>query len=121
MDSFLADRISAIHDLRSTVGEPPINWVEDLDNKTRQAIAVPKLKSVCFDRLFKLSYVHDEDQLFHDEEDDEGIPVQKYEKPKAEFSEEKLDLLCTTLKRLLSYEPHSRGTTVDLLNAIKEI
>ena len=120
MDSFLADKISVITELRVILGSPPTKWSDGLDCETQHATAQDDIRTIPFDRYLKLNYDHDDSQL-SDNEDEEEIRVEEYEKPQREFSDRELDMLCHIIKRLLSYEPASRGTTEDLLSALQGI
>ncbi|KAB8337343.1 hypothetical protein FH972_021642 [Carpinus fangiana] len=109
VDSFLADRASVINGLGAVLGPPPGALFGDLDLDDKTAF-------MPFDQYFCLNYDHNDAQLLGEE--DEGILVEEYEKPAREFSDEELRVLCGLLKRLLNYEPTSRGTTQELLETL---
>jgi len=119
VDSFLADRISVMADLKATLGQPPAKWYEGLDDsEARQAIIETPTRDMTFHRYFQLSYDQDDSQLPGIEDDEDEIPVEEFEKPPREFSDRELQALFGILSRLPSYGPTERGTPETLLEAL---
>jgi hypothetical protein len=117
MDSFLADRISMITGLKAILGSPPLKWLDDLDDESREAVVQAGTRNMTLDRYLQLNYDQDDDQLL-DFEEQEEIPIEEYEKPEPEFTGEELSALSRVLSRLLSYDPTSRGTPETLQNVL---
>ena len=105
--------------LKAILGPPPAKWLDDLDHETRALVAQAGTKDMTFDRYLQLNYDHDDDQLL-DFEDQEEIPIEEYEKPHREFTDEELKALSRVLSWLLSYDPTSRGTPETLQKAFGE-
>ncbi|ETI19825.1 hypothetical protein G647_08839 [Cladophialophora carrionii CBS 160.54] len=117
-DAFLADRSSMMTGLKMVLGSPPAKWLGDLDTETRELVSQARTRDMTFDRYLQLNYDQDDDQLLDCEDEDE-IPVEEYEKPKCEFTDEELHALSRVLSRLLSYDPTSRGSPQELQNALQ--
>lgn len=49
------------------------------------------------DRYLRLAYDQDYAQLLHIEDDEDEIPLEEYENPEREFTDEELDVLSHTL------------------------
>jgi hypothetical protein len=118
MDSFLADRISMVTGLKAILGPPPLKWLDDLDDESREAVVQAGTRNMALDRYLQLNYDQDDHQLLLDFEEEEEIPIEEYEKPEPEFTGEELRALSRVLSRLLSYDPTSRGTPGTLQNAL---
>lgn len=118
VDSFLADRISVMTDLKAILGLPPAKWLGDLDCETRDALSKTEVRNMALDRYFQLNYDHDDSQLL-EAQDEEEILIEVYEKPRRELSDAQLNALSRLLSILLSYETASRGTPETLQNALQ--
>ncbi|OCT49921.1 hypothetical protein CLCR_06906 [Cladophialophora carrionii] len=118
MDAFLADRNGMMTGLNAVLGSPPTQWLGDPDTETRELVTQARTRDMALDRYLQLNYDQDDDQLLDCEDEDE-IPVEEYEKPKREFTDEELRALSRVLSRLLSYDPTSRGTPQELQNALQ--
>jgi hypothetical protein len=117
MDSFLADRISMITGLKAILGPPPLKWLDGLDNESQEAVVQAGTRNMTLDRYLQLNYDQDDLQLL-DFEEQEEIPIEEYEKPEPEFTDEEMKALSRLFSRLLSYDPTSRGTPGTRENAL---
>lgn len=119
MDSFLATREDMITGLKWALGQPPLEWYEKLDDSLRNMLDNTPRQDMELDQYFQLNYNNDDAQLLEIEDDDEDeIPVEEYEKPPPEFTDAELTAFVGILSRLLSYHPPARGTPATLLEAL---
>ncbi|PGH04679.1 CMGC/SRPK protein kinase [Blastomyces parvus] len=114
MDSFLAKRIDMITGLKGILGQPPSEWYNDLDDNVRNTLDNTRIRNMGMVRYLQLNYNHDDSQLLEDYDEEEEIPIEEYEKPPPEFTDEELMALAGILSRLLSYNPQARGTPATL-------
>ncbi|KAI9840326.1 MAG: hypothetical protein M1837_001773 [Sclerophora amabilis] len=122
VDTILADNVSTITGIESHIGAAPAKWKAALDEKTRERIRQYRVKPMDLERYLRLAYDQDDAQLLDiaEEDDDDGedeIPIEDYEKAKRELSDEELGVLGDTLRRLLTYLPASRGSPETLLRS----
>ena len=113
----MADKASTILGIESHLGPAPQNWIDRIDEKTRDRISQNSSKPLQLDRWLQLAYDQDYEKLLDMEEDEEDFPMEEYEKPMREFTDEDLDTLGHTLRGLLTYNPASRGTPEALLRS----
>ena len=109
-------------ELKAVLGPPRANWLNSLDERSREAVTRAGIRNMTFDRYFQLNYDQDDDQLMvFDDEEEEEIPIEEYEKPPREFTDGELRILSRILSKLLSYNPVSRGTPETLRNALDSL
>ena len=120
MVSFLATKEDMVTGLKRTLGQPPLEWYEKLDDSLRIMLDNIPSQDMELDQHFQLNYNHDDSQLLEiDEDDDEDeIPVEEYEKPTPELTDAELTAFVGILSRLLSYHPPARNTPATLLEAL---
>lgn len=122
MDSFLATKEDMIMDLKRTLGQPPLEWYEKLDDNLRNMLDNTPSQDMGLDRYLRLNYNHDDSQLLiTDDDETEEIPVEEYEEPPPEFTDAELMALAGILSRLLSYSRSVRGSPATLFEALSGI
>ncbi|KKZ63890.1 hypothetical protein EMCG_01792 [[Emmonsia] crescens] len=109
MDSFLANRIDMIRGLKGILGQPPLEWYDDLDDNVRNTLDNTRIRNMGLVRYLQLNYNQDDSQLLDVDDEGEEIPIEEYEKPPPEFTDTELMALAGILSRLLSYNPQARG------------
>ena len=78
MDSFLATKEDMIMDLKRTLGQPPLEWYEKLDDNLRNMLDNTPSQDMGLDRYLRLNYNHDDSQLLiTDDDETEEIPVEE--------------------------------------------
>lgn len=115
MDSFLANRIDMIRGLKGILGQPPLEWYNDLDDNVRITFDNTRIRNMGLVRYLQLNYNQDDSQLLDVDDEGEEILIEEYEKPSPEFTDTELMALAGILSRLLSYNPQARGTPDILL------
>lgn len=105
--------------LKWALGQPPLEWYEKLDDSLRNMLDNTPRQDMELDQYFQLNYNNDDAQLLEiDDDDEDEIPVEEYEKPPPEFTDAELTAFVEILSRLLSYHPPARGTPATLLEAL---
>lgn len=115
----LADRFSAIREIRSHIGPPPKNWAKRLEDNIQERIDETNVRMIGLDRYLRLAYSQDDAQLIEMEADEDDYPIEDYEKAKPEFTDAELDAISDIISRLLTYVPASRGTPETLLRSLR--
>ncbi|OJD18979.1 hypothetical protein AJ78_01007 [Emergomyces pasteurianus Ep9510] len=89
MDSFLADRMDMIVDLKRALGQPPSKWHDGLESNVRNMLDSTPARDVALYQYLELNYNQDDAKLLalDDHKDEEDIPIEESEKLSPEFTE----------------------------------
>ena len=115
IDSCWADRASTWAGIECYFGPPPSSWIEHTDEETRRKVAQTRMKPFSLDRYLRIAYDQDYAQFYDLDEDELEGESGEHERPIQEFTGGDLDALSRTLRKVLCYDPMSRGTPETLL------